>query len=109
MDSWITRKEAAGEPYIRFFTTQFYTAIVNYGVSHVVKWNERRIDIFSKKKIVLPVNIASHWSLCAIYNAGQIATFDENNDDQVEIPFLLFLDPLNFHSRNEIYKILEIV
>ena len=102
---WITRKEAIDEPYIRFFITQYYTAIVDFGVARVTKWTEKRsIDIFSKKNLVLPVHIASHWSLCAVYNAGQIVNFDENDDVQVEIPFILFLDPLDYHSRTAVCK-----
>jgi hypothetical protein len=58
----------------------------------------------SSQKKVLPVNIDEHWSLCAVYSAAQIATFDETNDDQVEIPCLLFLDTLDFHSKNEVCK-----
>jgi hypothetical protein len=42
-------KEANDEPYIVFFSTQFYSS-AQYGVSFVVKWNLRSgIDNFSKK------------------------------------------------------------
>jgi Ulp1 family protease len=66
-------------------------------------WNgvkEEALKFFQKTKIVLPLNIDKHWSLCAVCNAAQAATFDENDHVEVKIPFLLFLDPLDFHYRS---------
>jgi hypothetical protein len=61
---WISRKEDYEEPYIMFFNTQFYSAILLTGVSCVIKWNEKRgVDIFTKKILVIPVNKNNHWSL----------------------------------------------
>jgi hypothetical protein len=96
---WITRKEANEELYIMFFNTQFYSAILLTGVSCVIKWNEKRgVDIFAKKILVIPVNRDNHWSLCAVCNTGQIAKVDKKDRGSGDIPFIMFLDPLDFHS-----------
>jgi Ulp1 family protease len=100
---WITRKEANEDPYIMYFNTQFYSAILLTGVSCVIKWNEKRgVDIFSKKILVIPVNMDNHWSLCAVYNAAQIAKLDKKDGGSVDIPFIMFLDPLDFHSQIQV-------
>jgi hypothetical protein len=44
----------------------------------------------------------NHWSLCKVYNASQIANVDKKDIVAVEIPFILFLDPLDFHSQSQV-------
>jgi Ulp1 family protease len=84
---------------LTFFNTQFYSTILLTGVSCVVNWNEKRgVDIFARKILVIPVNKDNHWSLCAVYNAGQIAKVDKKYHQSGDIPFIMFLDPLDYHS-----------
>lgn len=95
---WITRKEPEEEN-----NTQFYTVLVDYGVEHVLNWSDRRdTDVFSKRIILIPVNKDKHWSLCALFNAALV----NNSVDDItqEVPFILFLDPLNYHSRVEVVR-----
>jgi hypothetical protein len=100
---WISRKEANEEPHIMFFNTQLYSTILLAGASCVVNWNEKRgVDIFTKRILVIPVNKDNHWSLCAVYNAGQIAKVDKKDRESVDIPFIMFLDPLDYHSRGQV-------
>jgi hypothetical protein len=44
----------------------------------------------------------NHWSLCKVFNASQIANVDKKDIVAVEIPFILFLDPLDFHSQSQV-------
>ncbi len=53
-------------------------------------------------KRIIPVNISLHWSLCVIFHPGSVATFMDNEDVDIELPFILFLDPLDCHGRAEI-------
>jgi hypothetical protein len=100
---WISRKEANEEPHIMFFNTQLYSTILLAGASCVINWNEKRgVDIFTKRILVIPVNKDNHWSLCAVYNAGQIAKVDKKDRESVDIPFIMFLDPLDYHSRGQV-------
>ena len=100
---WISRKEANEEPHIMFFNTQLYSTILLAGASCVVNWNEKRgVDIFTKRILVIPVNKDNHWSLCAVYNAGLIAKVDKKDRESVDIPFIMFLDPLDYHSRGQV-------
>ncbi len=53
--------------------------------------------IFSKKNLLLPIHQDHHWSLTAIYNADNV-TMDHSEDNvSAEVPFILFLDPLDRH------------
>jgi hypothetical protein len=100
---WISRKEANEEPHIMFFNTQLYSTNLLAGASCVINWNEKRgVDIFTKRILVIPVNKDNHWSLCAVYNAGQIAKVDKKDRESGDIPFIMFLDPLDYHSRGQV-------
>ncbi|XP_060880475.1 uncharacterized protein LOC132952259 [Metopolophium dirhodum] len=46
------------------FTTFFYQALSAYGYSRVCRWT-KKIDIFSKKKLFIPIHIQGHW--CLVY------------------------------------------
>ncbi len=51
--------------------------------------------------IFVPVNEALHWLLCVVVNPGMITAFNDDDVD-VEVPSLIFLDSLQCHSRKEI-------
>jgi sentrin-specific protease 7 len=95
------RKEVMSESIVCPMTTYFYTTLSSVGgVEQVLRWTEK-MDIFSKLFIFVPVNQALHWSLCIVVNPGLITGF--NNDDvDIEVSCLIFLDLLQFHSRKEI-------
>jgi len=46
------------------FNTFFYLALSDKGYSHVCRWT-KKIDIFSKLKLFIPVHIDDHW--CLVY------------------------------------------
>lgn len=46
------------------FNTFFYLALSAKGYSHVCRWT-KKIDIFSKKKLFIPIHIDEHW--CLVY------------------------------------------
>jgi Ulp1 family protease len=59
-------------------------------------------DIFSKRIIVIPVNKDKNWFLFEEFNAALVSS--EVHHAYKEVPFMLFLDPLEYHSRAEIVK-----
>ena len=79
-------------------------------------WTRRRkINIFEKKFIFIPINDYLHWSLCVVVNPGKIenAFEEEENDDyekndckdkERDLPFLLFLDSLKAHKKSKVKK-----
>jgi len=114
----ILRKEESTSD-VHFFSTQFFEKIQEQGVQSVANWTKRRkINIFEKKFILIPINDALHWSLCVIVNAGMIgnAYFHQNenemdvdineqnvdlyndSDPTLDAPFLLLLDSLKAHD-----------
>jgi Ulp1 family protease len=100
---WITRKEPAEENNFIIYNTQFYTVMVTHGIEHVMNWSDRKdTDVFSKKNILIPVNKDKHGLLCAVYNAALVDTYVEGVGK--EVPFMLFSDPLDYHSRVEVVK-----
>jgi len=46
------------------FNTFFYKALSDYGYSHVCRWT-KKIDLFSKQKLFIPIHIEDHW--CLVY------------------------------------------
>jgi hypothetical protein len=72
----------------------------------VVSWTKRRkINIFEKKFIFIPINDYLHWSLCVVVNPGKIENAygdDEVRSGETDAPFLLFLDSLRAHQKNKV-------
>ena len=56
---------------IHVFSTQFYTKFVNEGFECVEKWT-RKMNIFEKEILLIPINDSGHWSLCVIFHPGEI-------------------------------------
>lgn len=68
----ILRKDEVSSD-IHFFSTQFFQKIQDQGVDSVAKWTARRkINIFEKKFVFIPINDYLHWSLCVVVNPGKI-------------------------------------
>jgi hypothetical protein len=99
--AWIMRKEVKSESVVCPMMTYFYTTLSSVGgVEQVLRWTEK-MDIFSKQFIFVPVNQALHGLLCIVVNPGLITAFNDDDVD-VEVPCLIFLDSLQLHSRKEI-------
>lgn len=52
-------------PIVYNFNTFFYTSLATKGYSAVRRWT-RRVDIFSKDVILVPVHLGMHWCMCII-------------------------------------------
>lgn len=101
----IARFQCKGSTLVHFFTSHFFTTLVNEGPNGVSSWTSRKeINIFQKKFIFIPINESLHWSLCVVVNAGNIRRqlIGTPPDDEDEIPFLLFFDSLKAHKKNKV-------
>ncbi len=94
---------------IHFFSTQFFQKIQDQGAESVQSWTRRRkINIFQKKFIFIPINDYLHWSLCVVVNPGKIRNMYRNRDDEdcreekLDFPFILFLDSLKAHQKTKV-------
>ena len=71
-------------------------------------WTARRkIDIFEKKFIFIPINDFLHWSLCVVVNPGKIENAyncDGDEGGEKDAPFLLFLDSLKAHKKEKVKR-----
>jgi Ulp1 family protease len=100
------------------FSTHFYSTLEEDGPRAVTKWTKNKsIDVFTKRLIFIPINKHLHWSLCVVVNPGQILSHMrkrevvakgvhdlELNGDNDEMPFILFLDSLNMHRKEQVAK-----
>lgn len=60
----------------------------------VRKWT-RKVNIFEKDYLFIPVNYNLHWSLIVICHPGEVANFnDENVDQSVKLPCILHMDSI---------------
>ena len=63
---------------MHFFPSTFMTTLKHSGPTAVSSWAaQKRINVFEKKLLFVPVHADLHWSLCVIVNPGLIA----NNHD----------------------------
>lgn len=60
----------------------------------VQKWT-RKVDLFGKDYIFIPVNFSLHWSLIVICHPGEVASFeDEDLDGSLKVPCILHMDSI---------------
>ncbi|KAK8996793.1 hypothetical protein V6N11_020290 [Hibiscus sabdariffa] len=60
----------------------------------VRKWT-RKLDMFGKDYIFIPVNFNLHWSLLVICHLGEVAAFkDEDLDKSSKVPCILHMDSI---------------
>ena len=99
----IWRKEKHWEDCpVHIFTTHFYTALKESGTKAVTSWTaNKKIDIFRKKFILIPVNQGEHWSLCCVVNPGAILNnvmaLNKDPGEDKPYPCILFFDSLKAH------------
>jgi Ulp1 family protease len=100
---WLTWKELPRDSSVYIFTTHFYTKLKCEGYDSVACWAaNRQINVLDKKMILIPINDQSHWSLCAVINAGYIDYGGISISLSGVTPVLLLLDSLQLHSLTEI-------
>ena len=100
----ISRNEAQSDCPIHFFSSHFFTKLIEDGAEAVTNWNgQKKIDILSKKFICIPINSGLHWSLCVVVNPGDILNrvfkvADENSN----FPCILLMDSLEKHCKEHV-------
>jgi Ulp1 family protease len=87
---------------MHIFNTQFYTSMVDNGVDHVLKWTEKKLDVFTKKLLILPIHKQLHWSLCCVGNTSAVTNSSDEEDEDLEVSYTLFLNPLDYHDRSKV-------
>lgn len=71
----ISRKDRST---VHFFSSHFYTSLVEEGHSGVESWTRKKnIDVFTKKLIFIPINKSLHWSICVVVNPSAIMEHKE--------------------------------
>ncbi|KAK7246708.1 hypothetical protein RIF29_41578 [Crotalaria pallida] len=60
----------------------------------VRKWT-RRVNLFEKDYIIIPINYSLHWSLIVICHPGEVVCFrDEEIEESPKVPCILHMDSL---------------
>ncbi|XP_054788715.1 probable ubiquitin-like-specific protease 2B isoform X2 [Prosopis cineraria] len=60
----------------------------------VRKWT-RKVNLFEKDYIFIPVNFNLHWSLLVICNPGEVVTFNEEClDESLRVPCIMHMDSI---------------
>jgi len=81
----ISRGEANPDSNVHFFTSHFMTTLKNNGPESVASWTaKKKINVFQKKLIFIPVNADLHWSLCVVVNPGLIANYFDVSVEETE-------------------------
>jgi Ulp1 family protease len=100
---WLMQKELLMESAVHIFSTHFYTKLLSEGYELVAHWTKNRgINVLDKKLVLIPINKQSHWSLCAVINAGYIDYGGVSITLSSVTPVLVLLDSLKLHSLSEV-------
>lgn len=65
MNLLITRSEKEGFPKVYAMNTFFYPKLLSNGHSSLKRWT-RKVDIFSKDLLVVPVHLSMHWCMSIV-------------------------------------------
>jgi len=99
----ISRGEDTSSSAVYFFTSHFFTALISDGPEAVSSWTaNKKINVFEKKFIFIPINADLHWSLCVIVNCDKIKEWKKEPSELDEIPCLLFFDSLKAHRKQRV-------
>lgn len=99
---WISKNENPSNSTVYFFTSHFFTALLD-GPEAVSSWTAKKnINIFEKKFIFIPINAQLHWSLCVVVNCDKINKRTEKLSPLDEVPCLLFFDSLKAHRKQRV-------
>ena len=102
----ISRGIKSGTSDIHVFSSHFFTTLKNESASAVTKWTAtRRIDIFKKKLIFIPINDALHWSLSVVVNPGAVLDTCKG-EGSLDGPLccMLFFDSLRAHKKSSVHR-----
>lgn len=100
MNLLVERSKDSNLPSVNTFNTFFYPKLRSSGYSAVRRWT-KKMDIFSKDILLVPVHLGVHWCLSVVdFRKKSIMYFDSmggNNDEACEILF----DYLQKESRDK--------
>ncbi|KAF5786732.1 putative Ulp1 peptidase [Helianthus annuus] len=96
---------------VHFFNSFFFRKLADFdenqsrsidfkeAFQRVRKWT-KKVDIFQKDYIFIPVNFRLHWSLIIICHPGEVAHFtDDEMESSLKVPCILHMDSIKGHHR----------
>jgi len=87
-----SQKNQAKYPAIHCFNTFFCTTLLESGYAKLKRWT-KRVDIFSKDMVLIPVNSSLHWTLAVFdFRKKRLGMYDSlggNNARLVKVFYLL--------------------
>jgi sentrin-specific protease 7 len=89
---------------VLFFTSHFYTKLVEGGPELVARWTKDK-DVFTKRLIIVPIEMGGHWSICVVVNPGSILEHikvDATLSPSAPCPCLIFMDSMKCHNKDAI-------
>jgi sentrin-specific protease 1 len=93
--------EYTGTEDIYLFDVFFYSKLMeknNFNYDMVTRWT-KKIDIFRKDIVIIPLEYRNHWSLVCIVGLERTQSFNSAN-----VPYILFFDSLDLHPYKSIVK-----
>ena len=92
------------EPQFHFSTHFFSKLTENGGMNHrnVRRWT-RRVDLFRKSLVTIPIEYSKHWSLIIVANLDMIGRSDAGEF----VPGIFAIDPLGTHEKGFVRIIRE--
>ena len=102
----MSRGETSLSSKYHFFASHFYTHFERSGYKGVQSWT-RKINLFEKKLVFIPINKEYHWSLLVIVNPGSIvdsASLGEDEKQEAPLSCLIFFDSLRMHNTRRVAK-----
>lgn len=95
----IYRISQFNDPSVQIFTTFFFSMLQNSGGSaSISSWLiKRKINVFKKQLVLIPINMQNHWLICVIVNAHVIKPNQDNNS--IVQPCILIFDSLKYHNK----------
>lgn len=112
VDERITRFEReSNNSKVMVMSSQFYTYLSDRTRSPEIsasRWQSSmsiHTQLFNKKMILIPINIAIHWSLAVILNPGKVLSSNQvDSCFDKEEPAILFFDSYGCHNHDVIHE-----
>ena len=106
---WISRGiNGKISSHIHVFSSHFYTKLCKEGAKEVTSWTaKKKINVFEKTLLFIPVCVRAHWSLCVVVNPGHVEeVVDEDWDDKRQSCMLHFDSLTTYHKKGKIQKLI---
>ncbi|XP_076931061.1 putative ubiquitin-like-specific protease 2B [Bidens hawaiensis] len=105
------KKIKPAEARVHFFNSFFFRKLADFddnqsrsidfkeAFQRVRKWT-KKVDIFQKDYIFIPVNFRLHWSLIIICHPGEVMSFtDDEMENSLKVPCILHMDSIKGSHR----------